>query len=94
VVTLECPVCNRIIPIPLQKSADEVIGDHINEGCAPLESIRPFKCAVKSCKAKMIQNTACKLCNRLVCLNHRYPDQHACLKLKNTRNLPMISVKG
>ncbi|KAG1671263.1 AN1-type zinc finger protein 1 [Nymphon striatum] len=41
-------------------------------------SVKLYLCSVECCQNKETVTIACELCNRQVCINHRFPENHNC----------------
>jgi len=74
--TVICRRCRRCIRVPATMTPDEALEQHQAKDC-PGERVASV-CAVSGCSAPVKVFTTCPSCNRVVCIKHRFPDDHDC----------------
>ena len=84
-VVIVCPLCGVSVQILFGESADETWHRHAANGdCQPKSmEAKPTKtrCPVPGCRQALtvLNKFECKVCHTVVCLQHRYGDQHSCV---------------
>lgn len=78
--TIQCPVCNQIIPVPKGNDPDLLVNDHISKGCVKGKEKKIFtnQCGKKGCLKKELVPMECKICKRNFCIKHRLETDHEC----------------
>jgi predicted nucleic acid binding AN1-type Zn finger protein len=91
-----CPECNASINVGYGGDVDEKLCIHLSTECpsfgfqqpaasTPSSTQSSASCIVKGCKQRSkFLGTTCKLCQKPVCLSHRFEKDHQCEKLQNT----------
>lgn len=94
--TVNCPICSRILPIPVGKNADVIVDYHIRLGCKQRRTVKPHSCSVQGCKRKEVHENICRNCKLTFCLNHRFPLDHNCSSgsTKSESSAPAESSSG
>lgn len=74
---ITCPMCNKpVVGLPNQ-SPDVVIDAHIARGeCHKPKDVH--QCIAPGCKNKILVEYRCEVCKQMVCMSHRFPEQHKC----------------
>eukprot|EP01017_Pseudomicrothorax_dubius_P042864 TRINITY_DN7055_c0_g1_i2.p1 TRINITY_DN7055_c0_g1~~TRINITY_DN7055_c0_g1_i2.p1 ORF type:complete len:202 (+),score=28.43 TRINITY_DN7055_c0_g1_i2:143-748(+) len=85
VIALICPICKIVIKTDEPGKADELMNIHLETACnASQGNVKPTenhkKCSVSGCKTKLysVNTYICKKCDQILCLAHRYEDDHNC----------------
>lgn len=87
-----CPLCAQGIEIKNDEEADYLWNLHYNSNqCKKINQIK-LKCARQGCKNIIndINSINCNICGSLVCLTHRFSDQHKCKNVSNTSSRCLI----
>ncbi|CAM9420087.1 unnamed protein product [Chrysoparadoxa australica] len=83
---ISCPLCSKTIKLTGDQDANAVWAAHSATDCQPHTSAKPKpkkkRCPVSGCKEKLgpTNTTQCTRCHMKLCLTHRYPDAHACMR--------------
>lgn len=77
VQVLTCPICLKGIPFDSHQDANMLWQIHYTQNCKKEVKLA---CANKACKKLIseVNSITCNDCNKLVCLQHRFNDQHPC----------------
>mmetsp|Transcript_1547 Transcript_1547/g.2045 ORF Transcript_1547/g.2045 Transcript_1547/m.2045 type:complete len:160 (+) Transcript_1547:88-567(+) len=83
-----CPLCEQPVNILKSQNPDQVMDEHIRNGCKPIqkERIMKNKCSVKKCKQSELIPIQCKDCRQQFCVRHRNAFDHECPALKANNN--------
>jgi len=81
-----CPVCLKVCKFDSGKlTEDDYFSIHQATDCNPaqyeqIKAEKSKKCSVDNCKTKLttLNTHTCKKCTQILCLNHRFDDQHVC----------------
>merc|ERR1711937_667070 len=85
-----CPLCDK--PVPLgngNKPLDQLVSEHTDRGCDSAAAAKKRqkkkegRCCAPKCKTRELIQQRCDSCNKIVCLKHRFPSDHACIFLRN-----------
>ena len=73
----KCPICNKGITIISGQDLNLIISQHMDSSDCRKENLP----SCPRCKVRLtgINSVNCNKCRQLVCLTHRYSDQHECL---------------
>ncbi|KAL9269026.1 Zinc finger AN1 domain-containing stress-associated protein 12-like protein [Drosera capensis] len=92
-----CERCSLAIETTGKYGEDEkkIMREHEkSKDCDPAK-YKPPRCPVRRCKEILTfsNNATCKSCQIKVCLNHRFPADHACERLNMRPNGPSVKSK-
>lgn len=84
--TLICPICNIQLKVKPNEDPNRTFEYHY-QGNRCIQVKRTLKCPVVHCKtALLLSNTiTCSLCRKKTCIQHRYPNAHHCVAMKDTK---------
>lgn len=75
--TVVCPVCSQILPAK-GRDPNEIVNQHINEGCTKKEKIYENACHFKNCQKRELVPITCHECQLTFCIKHRLEADHQC----------------
>eukprot|EP00400_MALV-I_sp_L67-5_P000690 gene690-735_t len=83
-----CPICKFVLRMKGNEDPNVVFQRHQDSGECALKQKQPSpkkqsKCPVQGCREKLgpTNSYTCPECGQRVCLRHRFPDEHNCVKL-------------
>ncbi|WOK94109.1 zinc finger AN1 domain-containing stress-associated protein 12 [Canna indica] len=79
-VVVVCEVCSMSIEKKAGEEEKIILERHKDSGsCDPIKKMKP-RCPVKRCKEALTfsNKSTCKICNKSICLRHRFPSEHEC----------------
>eukprot|EP00474_Spongospora_subterranea_P011633 CRZ12091.1 hypothetical protein [Spongospora subterranea] len=84
-----CPLCDQTFRVYHEQQPDAIVNEHIRmNGCQTHRRKVAIKRKNDRCRAKGCQASAltfkCQLCQKAVCVNHRFPEDHSCSNSRAT----------
>lgn len=78
-ISIECPTCNITIKLYHNEDKKDILEIH-NKNCTKISNKLYKKCGKISCTNKMTYSNTfrCKYCDKDVCLQHRFQEEHEC----------------
>ncbi|KAI8057051.1 hypothetical protein BDF22DRAFT_669173 [Syncephalis plumigaleata] len=84
-----CPACSLPVPISPNEEADNAVNRHLEETCKEMKhrntskskSAKKQRCEAAGCQlvlGTIRPSSTCTRCTRVLCLSHRFPEQHQC----------------
>lgn len=85
--SIACPICSKTIKYTINDNLDIMWENHYLNSCTQKASVPIAIKSCPACKTKLgLTNTYhCKQCNTDLCLSHRSPDDHNCIKINSKR---------
>lgn len=87
-----CPLCNVPVPVAPGESPDVRVGRHIDNDCrsdpALAKRSRVNRCVARNCKKRDLTSIKCPDCQLTVCIKHRLPEDHDCVRLRREVRIP------
>ena len=82
---ITCPICNKGIPYADNQDPNILWEIHSTKSCRKGPKL---SCSSKGCKKIIseVNSIICNKCNQIVCLSHRYSDQHQCAQIGRTNS--------
>lgn len=88
ITSIACPICEKTIKFNKTENIDMLWENHYLNECTKkaAKPIDPKTCPMCNIKMGLTNLFHCKLCNTDLCLSHRSPDDHNCVKNTKRKN--------